>query len=186
MITDAQLAFVPIGAPLSLVNATPGAAIPSLQTIDLMGSGVGTPPPNIFGSNATVFGQDVGVNDTPPLINVTVGTAATTSTAATLNVQLQAAADQGAAGGYQPSTWNTLGESGVIAVGSLTINTVIARLPFLPSFPANLNPRYIRLLFQVGPSGSGLFTAGTISSALVVMTRDDQANKYAPSNFKVA
>lgn len=180
MLTDATLAFVPIGAPLSLVIAS-GASSRS-GIIDLLGLGVGVAPTNIFGT-PTLFGAPdaMGVGKRPEL-NVTVGTAAAGATS-TLNVALQAAADQGAAGNYQPSTWNTLAETGPIAVANLTANTVIARFPWLPPFPANLRPRYLSLLFSVATAN---MTAGTIASALVGLIRDDQFNKFAAKNYSVS
>ena len=100
----------------------------------------------------------------------------------TLNVALQAAADLGTPT-YQPSTWNTLAETGAIAVANLTANTVIARFPWLPPFPSNLRPRYLRLLFSIATAN---MTAGTIASAIVTLVRDDQFNKYAAKNYTVA
>lgn len=183
MITDAQLSFVPIGAPLSLV-AGAGVNIPSPNTIDLLGEGVGLAPTNVIG-NVTNFGSPdaMGVGGARPELAVVIGTTCTTSSSATLNVALQAAADAGSPT-YQPSTWDTLAETGAIAVANLTAGTVIARFPWLPPFPANLRPRFLRLLFQV-PSGDS-FTAGTIGSALVTTVRDDQFNKYAANNYKVS
>ena len=182
MRSDALLAFVPIGAPLSIVLNS-GQNVSS-GIIDLLGEGVGLAPTNIIGSQTAIFGQAdaMGVGGMRPELNVTVGTAGVGATS-TLNVALQAAADQGAAGGYQPSTWNTLAETGVIAVANLTANTVIARFPWLPPFPANLRPRYLKLLFSVATAN---MTAGTISSAIVTTVRDDQFNKFAAKNFSVA
>lgn len=181
MRTDSSVAFVPIGAPLSLVAAA-GSSIPSTKTVDLLGSGVGTAPANIIG-NASVFGTDMGVGGLRPELNISVGTAFATATSATLNVQLQAAPDQGAAGAYQPGTWQTIVESGQLTAAQLAAGTVIFRNPFPPAFPANLSPRYMRLLF-VTPAGAS-FTAGTIASALVTEVRDDQANKFAAANYTV-
>ena len=65
----------------------------------------------------------------------------------------------------------------------LTANTLIARFPFLPPFPFNLRPRFVRLLFS--PSSGGSFTAGTIASALVTLGRDDYSAKYTANNYKV-
>src|ERR1700722_16984267 len=98
MITDKLLAFVPIGSPLSLVGGA-GVAIRS-GIIDLMGVGVGVAPPNIFGS-ATIFGQadGMGVGNQRPELNITIGTALAGAGGLTLNVKLQAAADQGVGGG---------------------------------------------------------------------------------------
>jgi hypothetical protein len=184
MRSDALLAFVPIGSPLSLVGGA-GVAIPSPNIIDMLGLGVGVAPSSasIIG-NATLFGTDMGVGGQRPELNVAIGTALTTSTSATLNVALQAAADQGAAGNYQPSTWNTLVETGYMAVGNLTAGAIVARFPWLPAFPANLRPRYLRLLFS--PLAATSFTAGTIASALVTTVRDDMAQKFAAKNYTVA
>lgn len=182
MITDAQLSFVPVGGNLSLV-AGAGVSIPSTNVIDLLGQGVGTAPQNIIG-NATNFGADVGVGGITPQIDAIIGTACATGNGATLNVALQAAPDQGAGGNYQPGAWTTIVETGAIAVAKLTAGQIVARFDFMPAFPANLNPRYLRMLFQV-PAATN-FTAGTISSAIVTMVRDDQANKFATKNFTVA
>lgn len=178
MRSDAMLAFVPIGSPLSLISGA-NVPVPSPGIIDLMGSGVGTAPPNIIGS-ATVFGQDPGVGAFRPEINVIVGTALVGSTS--INTALQYAVDSGAAGGYLPGTWNTVAETGAIAIANLTANQVIARFPFLPAFPPGTLPRYLRLLF----TPVGTTTAGTILSAIVTLVRDDQANRYAAKNYAVA
>ncbi len=184
MMTDVLLGFVPINGNLSLV-AGAGVNIASPGTIDLLGNGVGVAPTSIWG-NPAVFGSPdaMGVGGERPELNVTIGTAPTTGNVATLNVALQGAIDTGLAGGYQPGTWNTFVESGPMAVANLTAGTVIFRCPWLPPFPANLRPRYLRLLFQV-PAATN-FTAGTIASALVTYVRDDQFNKYAAKNFTVA
>ena|SRR6185312_1863851 len=181
MITDAQLAFVPIGAPLSCVGAT-GASFAS-NTIDFLGQGVGTAPAGIIG-NATVFGTDPGIGGIRPQLNVTVGTAFVTGDSSTLNCEVQYAPDSGVSGDYQPGTWQTVAETGPLTAAQLTAGQIIARYDFPPAFPANARPRYMRLLFTT-PSGEQ-FTAGTIGSALVVLVRDDQANKFAPGNFVVA
>jgi hypothetical protein len=123
------------------------------------------------------------VGSNRPQIEAVIGDACLTSNNATLNVALQAAADAGAAGNFQPSTWTTLGETGPITAANLTAGQVVARFPFLPAFPDNLQPRYLRILFQV-PSATN-FTQGTISSAIVTMMRDDLNIKNAASNYRV-
>jgi hypothetical protein len=181
MRSDALLAFVPIGSPLSIVlNAGQNVAS---QIIDLLGEGAGLAPTNIIGDQNATFGAPdaMGVGGLRPELNVTIGTAGVGATS-TLNVALQAAADLGSPT-YQPSTWNTLAETGAIAVANLTANTVVARFPWLPPFPANLRPRYLRLLFSVATAN---LTAGTIASAIVTTVRDDQFNKFAQKNFAVA
>lgn len=182
MRSDALVAFVPIGGNLSLVAAA-GVDIPSTNIIDLLGNGVGQAPTNIIG-NATLFGEDAGIGGFRPEINAVIGTSLVTSNAATLNTALQAAADTGVGGGYLPDTWRTLAETGELAVSDLVAGTVFARFPFLPAFPANLRPRFLRLLFQV-PAATA-FTAGTVSAALVTFVRDDLANKFASRNYNVS
>jgi hypothetical protein len=167
---------VPIGGNLAIL----GADVPSTNVIDLLGEGVGVAPSSIFG-NPTLFGAPdaMGVGGPRPELNVTLGTAFAGGTS--LNAKLQAAADLGTPT-YQPSTWNTLAETGAILTANLTANTVIMRFPWLPPFPAGLRPRFLRLLF----TPSGTFTAGTIASALVTLVRDDQFNKYAAKNYSVS
>ena len=187
MITDALVAFVPIGGNLSLV-AGAGIAIPSTNIIDLLGAGVGVAPPNIIGTRS-VFGTDEGVGGKRPELNVTIGTALTGAAGQLLKVALQGAVDLGAGGNYQPGTWVDIVSQDGITLANATAGAVILRSPFLPTMPPGLMPRFLRLLFSpmtatALPSGS--FTAGTIASALVTMVRDDQANKFAAKNFAVA
>jgi hypothetical protein len=181
MRADSSLAFVPLGAPLSLV-AGAGVSVAS-AIIDLLGQGVGTPPANIIG-NVTLFGEDVGVGDglIVPKLAVATGVALATSSGATLNVQLQAAPDT--AGTNQPGAWQTLAETGALTAAQCPANTVIARLDWPPVFPATLRPRYLRLNFNI-PAAED-FTAGTIAYAIITTVRDDQANRQAAKNYAVA
>ena len=175
---DSQLYFVPPGTPLSLV-AGAGVAVPS-TVIDLMGLGVGQVPTNIIGT-PTVWGSDFGIGEKKIQIECVVGTALTTSTSATLNAAIQLAADDGTG---NPSTWQTVEETGELTVAQLTSGVIFARFDFPPAFPANLNPRFARILFQT-PSGTD-FTAGTVAYAIGVAVRDDQANKFAARNYVVS
>lgn len=161
----------------------PGLALtfPPPTSSTCWGGGVGTAVTNIIGRAALPGQMDgMGVGGIRPELNVTVGTALATSSSATLNVAFEAAADDGS---NQPDTWYTLVETGELTAAQCAAETVIARLPWLPPFPANLRPRFLRLLFKV-PAGT-TFTAGTISSALVTTVRDDQFNKQASSNYTV-
>ena len=178
MILDSQLSFVPIGGNLAVTSA----AVPSTNVIDLLGAGVGVAPPSIFGT-PTVFGAPdaMGVGGARPELNVTTGSVAWAG-GTSLNVALQGAIDTGSAGGYLPGAWNTFAETGAILTANLTASLVIARFPWLPPFPANLRPRFLRLLF----TPVSTFTAGTIASAVVTLVRDDNFNKYAASNYSVA
>lgn len=173
MITDALANFVPIGSALAITNADVRSNI-----IDILGSGVGTPPANIIG-NATLFGADMGIGGVRPQFEVLVGTAFASGTS--LQVLFQGAADLGTPT-YQPDTWRTLVETPAILAADLTAQQILARFDFPPAFPAGFRPRFLSLLFRP----VGVFTAGTISAAPVTMVRDDQANKFAPANYRVA
>ena len=156
MLIDALLSFVPIGAPLSLVQAQ-NVATPSPNVIDLLGVGVGQAPTNIIGLTATggvpLFGMDPGVGAIRPEMNVSVGTAFVGATT-TLAIALQGAPDTGAAGGYLPGAWITIVDQPGLTAANLTANSVPFRFPWLPDFPANLKPRYLRLLFTTSNTGA--------------------------------
>ena len=120
MLLDALVSFVPPGQPLSLIT---GASTSVYSNIfDSLGLGVGQAPQSIIGTR-TVFGQDNGIGVKKPLLDCVVGTAFV-GASANLNVQFQAAVDNGS---YQPGTWITLLETGTIAVGNLTAGQLIAR-----------------------------------------------------------
>jgi len=183
MITDALLnVLVPIGTNQSLV-AGAGVSIPSVGTLDLLGAGVGVAPPNIIG-NATVFGQDSGINAVPPSLIVTLADALATSNSATLTIAVQGAVDSGSGGGYMPGTWQTFEQSPAITAAQGTAGARVFRLPFPPAFPSSMRPRFIRLLFIV-PSATN-FTAGSVGSAIITRSPDEHSNRYAPRNYVVA
>ena len=139
--------------------------------------------PNDREDMRSLFGSDAGIGGIRPQLEVLVTTAFTTGNSATLNIQFQAAVDTGAGGGNQPGTWNTLSETGPIAVANLGLGAVLARWDFFASLPVNLQPRYLRLNFA--PAAATNFTAGAVV-APVVLVRDDQANKFTPANYAVA
>jgi len=183
MITDALLNFLALGGNQSLVAAA-GVSFQVGNIIDLLGEGVGLAPTNIIG-NVSLFGAPdaMGVGGARPELVVTIGTAATTATTATLDLALQAAPDLGTPT-YQPGTWVDIETTGPISAANLTAGQFIMRLPWVPPFPPGLRPRYLRL-YAIIPAATD-FTAGTIASALVTTVRDDQFNKYAASNFTVS
>lgn len=180
MFIDVLNSFLQVGSNQSMVGGA-GVSIQIGQVIDLLGLGAGVAPQSIIG-NVTTFGAPdaMGVPSERLELMVSVGTAFTTGTSATLEVALQGAADAGTPT-YQPSTWNTFATSGAIAVGSLTANQIIFRVPWLPPFPANLRPRFLRL-YGIIPAGTD-FTAGTIAAAVSTIGRDDQFNQFAANNF---
>lgn len=115
--------------------------------------------------------RDMGIGDDKALkLLVDIGTAFTTSNGGTLNVQFQGSTDS--------VTWSTYAESGVLAVGVLTAGSRPLQID-LPRPPAGLpTPRYYRLNYTVG---TGVFTAGTIGYAGLVLDRDDYVGY--PSGF---
>jgi hypothetical protein len=172
----------PGSAAVSMVAAA-GAAVQVGQIIDLLGLGVGMAPTSIIG-NAALFGTDLGIGMLKGQLESIVGTAFTTSSACTLNLQMQAAPDTGSGGSYQPGTWQTLVETGQLTAAQLTAGTIFGRFDFPPVFPSTLRPRFIRLVGQT--LAAATFTAGTIALSILTLTRDDQANKQATRNYVVA
>ena len=168
MLIDSLLNFVPPGSPLSLVAAA-GVAIPFPGVIDLLGGGVGTLVTNIWGTS-TLPGQAdaMGEGNMRPEVAVAIGTALVTGTAATLTLQFQGAADDGTG---NPNTWQTFWQSPAYTAAQGTAGCIIARLPWVPPFPENLRPRFLRINAAI-PAAT-LFTAGTIAYCSVTQARDD-------------
>jgi hypothetical protein len=178
MLHDNLLDFLPVGSNLSCVGA-PGASFPS-NVYDILGVGVGLPPPNIIGVQNATFGSDTGNGLLRPRVLINVGTAFATADAATLTVQFQGAPDTGAAGGYQPGAYQTFEQSPVLTAAQLTAGQEIV-MDWPAAFPANEQPRFLRLLFTT-PAGEQ-FTAGTISSAITTLGPDEATNRFAQRNF---
>ena len=192
MLLDALVNFgANIGTPFSLILGQGLWPLPGV--IDLFGNGVGQAPTSIYGRTSnTGPGGDMGIPETRPELFILIGTAAVTGTGAQLNIALQAAADPGVAGNYTPAAgaWQTLGESGYLTAAQLTAGRTIFRSPWLPAFPANLNPRFVRLAAIVGTLAGGdgaavSFTAGSISWAGVTQGRDDWAIGFTPKNYSI-
>lgn len=182
MLIDSKLAFVPYGSPLSLVAAA-GVDIVSTNVIDLLGNGAGTTVQNITG-NSTVPGQadGMGVGNVRPELVIAIGTALVNDTGTpTLTVQLQAAADNGSG---SPGTYQVFWQSPAIVTAQAAAGTLIARIPWVPPFPVNLRPRFLRLNFEI-PAGTN-YSAGTIAYAMVTQTRDDVYQMQQPRNYAVA
>ncbi len=190
MRSDASIAFVQLGAPLSLV-AGAGVVVTS-NVIDLLGLGAGIAPTGnaaqIIG-NATLWGADLGVGGgNRPELMIGIGTAVTGVNGQQLKIALQAAPDLGTPT-FQPGTWQDVDSQDGISLANLTAGAVPFRTPFIPTMPPGLRPRFMRLAFSpmtttALPSGS--FTGGTIAFALVTFVRDDQANRFASKNYTVA
>lgn len=185
---DATVSWLPVGGPGMTLVGGAGISLPS-PVLDLLGQGVGTAPAEIIG-NVTTWGTDFGIDPRKQTIGIFLASAPTIASlnAATLNIALQMAPDLGAAGGYLPGVYQTIGETGPMTVAQLVaaqtgVNQQPIRLDWPPNFPMNLNPRFSRLLFQV-PAATN-FSAGTIAAAFPTTVRDDQANRFAARNYSV-
>jgi hypothetical protein len=185
MMLDALTTFLmPQAPPVSAVGAA-GAVIQIGNVIDLLGVGPGNAPPVIIG-NATLFGNSgMGLGVWDPEVQINIGTAFTTATSATANFAFQYAPDTATT--YQPGTWETAAELGAKPASELTANQVFRmKVPPVPPTVLDPPPRYARIVMTVAPSGTGIFTAGTVTSAFIVQGRDDLDHKYAANNFVVA
>jgi hypothetical protein len=183
MLTDGLLAFVPLGGNLSLIAAANSVILSSV--VDQLGVGVGQAPPSIIGNQST-YGADMGVGGHRPELNISIGTAVVATASSTLKIAFQGAADPGAAGNYTPAAgdWTDIVSQDGIKAANLTANAIPFRVPWLPTMPPGLRPRFYRLAFTISSLGS--FTAGTIASALVTTIRDDYAARYAQKNYSVS
>jgi hypothetical protein len=184
MLRDTKLDFQEVGNPLSIVGGL-GAVFPTTGptngVYDIVGSGPGTPPINIIGTQ-TAFGSDTGVGGIKVMINAVIGIQPVTVDGATLEMAFQGAPDTGPAGGFLPGAFVDFETTGFQSPANLTPGTVL-RLTWPEAFPASENPRFVRVVFRT-PAGTQ-FTAGTISSVIVVDVRDDYSIKYAQKNFVV-
>ncbi len=154
---------------------------PSTGVYDTAGLGVGNPVSNIFG-NATTnssFGNDIGgggpYTSGPQLVAI-VGTTFTAGGAATLQIQLQAAADTSNTG--TPGTWQTIMETDAYALAVLTSGQFLANYTVPRRYPGANFPRFYRLNYVVA---TGPMTAGTISTSALLTGIDD--NPLYPANY---
>ena len=154
------------------------ATAPSTSVIDLAGLGTGNTMTNIIG-NATVWGQDIGVGDSPgqPKIEVAINTAFLTLTG--LTIDFQGAPDNGSG---SPGTYVTYASSGEILLASLGVGVVFKiDVPEIQPEGGPL-PRFLRLNYTVAGSNA---TAGAIT-ANIIRDRQDYVAKYYASGFAVA
>ncbi len=151
----------------------------STGVYDVAGLGVGVAVTNRIGVSGTVFGSDIGGGGplaSAPQLGVWVTTAFTAGGSATLQVQLQAAIDNGSG---SPGTWDTIVESDAVPVADLVAGTpgapmvsyTVPRRYLGQSFP-----RFYRVNYVVS---TGPMTAGAISAAL--LTGIDDVPFYPPN-----
>lgn len=155
MILDTQLMFDPAGTAITATAA-------STNILDLS------------------VGRDLGIGDNPALkILVVPGAAFTAAGAATLQIAVQGAPDNGSGA---PGTWTTYAQTDVLALATLNatgadLNRDLFGID-LPSRPPGITPpRFLRLNYTVA---TGPMTAGTLQAYLII-GRDDLVGY--PNNY---
>ena len=178
MITDNSLYF-------SSAQAITSASAASTNTFDVTGAGYGNAPSALTFGSATVFGDDIGLGDgvAYPYLVITVPTAFTTSSSATLQFSLQAGVDNGS---NAVSTWYTIWQSPAYTAAQLPANSATI-VPVPPrAIPQGL-PRFYRVYYTLAV---GTMTAGTVTSFLTI-NPSSIVGAYTtfgayPNNFTVA
>jgi hypothetical protein len=151
----------------------------STGVYDTAGLGVGVPVNNRVGVSGTVFGSDMGGGGpltSAPQLGAWVTTTFTAGGAATLQIQLQAAVDNGSGGA---GTWDTIMATDTVAVALLVSGTPGAPLASFTvprRYQGQNFPRFYRLNYVVA---TGPMTAGAISAAL--LTGIDDVPFYPPN-----
>ena len=172
---------------LVLANAlTVSSATTAGTVFDVTGVGSGTVPPMITGVNGTTgaavpIGFDIGAGDgfAIPEVFWTCPQAFVSAGGATLQIQLQAAPDNGSG---SAGTYQTLVQTSTFTAGQLTANTIgqFQVPPVQPNWIGEALPRFYRLNFVVGTS---TFSAGAITAYLNL--NPSQATKIQdyPGNY---
>ena len=153
---------------------------------DVTGVGSGTVPPMITGVLGTTgaavpIGFDIGAGDgfAIPEVTYEVPTAFVSAGGATLQIQLQAAPDNGSG---SAGTYQTLVQTSTFTAGQLPANTIgqFQVPPVQPNWVGEALPRFYRLNFVVGTS---TFSAGNINAFLNL--NPTQATKIGlyPGNY---
>lgn len=170
----------------SLASAFAISATTAGTVFDVTGAGSGNAPSMIAGVNgstgaAVPIGFDIGAGDgiAIPEVFWTVPTAFVSAGGATMQIQLQAAPDNGS---NSPGTYQTITQTSTFTAGQLSANTVGQfQVPSVaPNWIGEALPRFYRLNFVVGTS---TFSAGAITASLVL--NPSQATKLQgyPGNY---
>lgn len=167
MIFDTNLLFSN-GQSLAVTTSTPSTTV-----IDLTGN----PTAGLNIGNAARYGADMGIGDGVAVLKVAayVGTALTTTNAATLQIVFQGSTDS--------STWDTYLLSPVYAAAALTAGAKLGTFDWPLVALGKSLPRYIRLNYDLPETTS--FTTGTIFAG-IVLQRDDAIQGLYPEGFVVA
>lgn len=159
----------------------------STYVIDLIegknsGSTYNTTPNLKWSVNQTYFGEDLGVGkaSTPRVVG-SIGTAATTTNSATLNVALQGGPDPGT-GTVADIVFTTYIETGAMAASLLTANTRVFAFDLPRRRVAATMPRFYALSYILPAAVD--FAAGTMK-AYILLDDDQMASLQYGSGFAV-
>lgn len=127
--------------------------------------------------------RDLGVNGgefAPPKLMCLCTTTFTTTNAATLSVAIQGSTDN--------STWDTYATSPALAAATLVAGQRLFDIDLPRPAAGKSIPRYLRLNYTVG---TGVFSAGAVTSALVMQRQDQPVSSAGvasgyPSGFTVS
>ena len=148
----------------------------STNLYDITGAGAGNVPNMVFGTTG-LAGADMGLGDSAmrPTCYFTVGTAFTAAGAATLQIQIQAAVDNGAG---SPGAYTTIAETAALAVASLVAGANL-QIPLPPVTIGEALPRFYRFNYVVA---TGPMLTGALTGA-ILLNAPTQTNTQYPANF---
>ncbi len=175
-----QDALLQLASVLAVSSTTTGTVY------DVTGVGSGTVPPMITGVRgdtgaAVPIGFDIGAGDGMAIPEVTyeVPTAFVSAGGATLQIQLQAAPDNGSG---SAGTYQTIVQTSTFTAGQLAANTLgqFQVPPVQPNWVGEALPRFYRLNFVVATS---TFSAGTITAYLNLNPTQAAKTGLYPGNY---
>lgn len=145
MILDGLLSFNTVGTPQAIT-----VTAPSDNVLDMKN------------------GRDMGIGDNPALKLAIYVTESLLGNAGTLQIQVQAAPDNGSG---SPGAYVTLAESRAYAIADLTKGAKLFPIDLPHRDPSQLAsfPRFYRLNYVVG---AGPFTSGSVDAKLVLDRQD--------------
>jgi len=156
----------------------------STNIYDVTGAGSGNASNMISGvtsSGNALIGFDIGAGDgiAVPSVYVDVSTAFVSAGGATLQLQFQAAPDNGS---NAPGTYVTIYESPALTVAQLTANANFQfRVPPVsPTTFGEAMPRFYRMNYVVATS---TFSAGNVNANIVLNPTSATKIQNYPSNF---
>lgn len=170
--------FTDTSLQLSTAQAITATAASSV-IYDVTGAGSGNAPNLVFGN--TIFGADMGAGDGEAGIYVymQVSTAFVSVGGATLQVQLQAAIDNGS---NAPSTYTTIDQTGTFTAAQLVAGATL-RLRLQPITIGESLPRFYRVNYVVATS---TFSAGAVNTYVTLNAPSGNLVSLYPSNFTAA